>query len=627
MGRAGLRRILAFTAACMLHTAPSTAQAPPSPEGWVVLPVDEYRALRERALPPPPPPTSPVEATLTRVDYDLRVEGDAIAGSAILTIDVLRDGWAQVQIPAGLMTRDARLDGEPVPLIEGPPPYVLLARAGRAVLRLEIVIPLSSSAGSEVFALPPSSSPITSVVFALPTSGVDLSTTGGFVAERSETPNESRWSILGRPNQPITLTWKRRVDDRRADQPLRFRARVTQMVGLAEEISQVTASVRIDVLQGLAREVALALPPELVVNQVDGATVADWGPADGGLWVRLLDPVATTLSFVVQADLRAPRDGRIAIPVVRVPAAERESGGIAIDVVGAGEMVGRHARGLEPADPSELGDVVAGKESPSMAAFRRRSGGEVPSLTVDVVRYTPQAVLIANVEEARYRALTGEDGRILVEARYAVRNNQRSFLKVTMPAGARVWSASVAGRPTRPGAAEANAVLLPLEKGRAGTEAPTFIVSILYVQATAAWPERGRTRVELPALDLPVSRSGLQLHYSPRYLVVPEPGMFRLEADPGPFAEAFRRPATMSGDRSAAAMLSDQPSVPPPARSGVQALIDQFRAETGGRTIVGVIPLAVSFPTLGPSVFLMSELTPEDRAPIVEIAVKRARSN
>ena len=48
-----------------------------SADGWVVLPVDEYRALRDRAIPPPPPPPAPpVDATLTRIDYDLRVDGD-----------------------------------------------------------------------------------------------------------------------------------------------------------------------------------------------------------------------------------------------------------------------------------------------------------------------------------------------------------------------------------------------------------------------------------------------------------------------------------------------------------------------------------------------------------------------
>jgi len=42
--------------------------------------------------------------------------------------------------------------------------------------------------------------------------------------------------------------------------------------------------------------------------------------------------------------------------------------------------------------------------------------------------------------------ITGE-GKVLVQARYAIRNNQRNFLKVTLPVGATLWTASLAGRP------------------------------------------------------------------------------------------------------------------------------------------------------------------------------------
>src|SRR3989441_12951258 len=91
------------------------AQSAAVPEGWVVLPVDEYRALRERAIPSQPAPLPPpIDATLTRIDYDLHVEAEAVAGRAMLTIDVLRDGWSKLPIPAGLMVRDAALDGRRV---------------------------------------------------------------------------------------------------------------------------------------------------------------------------------------------------------------------------------------------------------------------------------------------------------------------------------------------------------------------------------------------------------------------------------------------------------------------------------------------------------------------------------
>ena len=89
----------------------------------------------------------------------------------------------------------------------------------------------------------------------------------------------------------------------------------------------------------------LALPSGLVVNQVNGSTVGDWESNGGLLRVRPLDPVASDMSFVVQGEMRVPREGAIVVPLVRMPSAERETGGIAVDVVGAGEMSGRQARG------------------------------------------------------------------------------------------------------------------------------------------------------------------------------------------------------------------------------------------------------------------------------------------
>jgi hypothetical protein len=438
------------------------------------------------------------------------------------------------------------------------------------------------------------------------------------VSDRVEAAGESRWTTFGRPNQALTLSWKRKADDRRAEQPLRTRARVTTLVGLAEDVSQVAAAVRLEVLQGLAREVVLALPPGLAINQVNGATVGDWDVSNGTLRVRLLDPVTTETSFVVQGETRAPREGAVAVPLLRVPSAERETGGVAVDVVGAGEISERTVRGLEPADPSELGEIVAGRESPSMMAFRLRplAGSETRSLAVTVVRYTPQAVLIANVEEARYRTLASEDGGLLVEARYAVRNNQRSFLKVTLPAGATVWSATVGGRPIRPGTAEKDAVLLPLEKARAGEDAPTFVVEIVYLQRIDSWIDKGQTRLPLPAVDLPVSRTGVELYYSPRFRIALQPGAFRIEDDPGPFAEALRRaPVALPSAAPAATMRSEV--------SALQLLVDRFRTEAGGRTVVGALPVHVTFPAFGSSMFLASELTAESLAPSIEFAFRR----
>ena len=136
----------------------------PQPNGWVVLSLDEYRALRARAFPVPPTPTPPpVDAALTRVDYDLRANGDTVSGEARLTVDVLKQGWVSIQAPAGVLVRGARLNGRPTALVAGSPPRVLIANAGRATLTLDIVVPIAASGGTESMTLPASASAVSSV--------------------------------------------------------------------------------------------------------------------------------------------------------------------------------------------------------------------------------------------------------------------------------------------------------------------------------------------------------------------------------------------------------------------------------------------------------------------------------
>jgi hypothetical protein len=614
----------------LLPGAPDRERA----DGWVVLPVAEYRDLRSKAYPPSPPPEPlAIAALLTRVEYDLRVDGDAAKGRARLFVDVLREGYVSVPAPAGLLVREARLDGRPVALIDGPSskassaPSVLLARPGRSVLELDVVVPVVSAAGTETLTVPQSTAAITRVTLSVPRQGVDLRVSGGLLVESTPGP-VSRFVAHGGGGGSLALSWRRKVDDQRASVPLRLRATLTQIVGLAEESAQLTAQVELEAAQGQAERVRITLPPGLAVNQVSGPLVADWETSADALTVRFLEPLRDRTSLMIVGEARCPREGRIEAPLVRVSGVERESGGVAVEVLGAGEIRKQETRGLEAADPSDLGPAVAARESPSLAAFRFRpqDGQTARALAVELVRYTPEAILVANVDEARYRVLVSDDGKTLAQARYAVRNNQRAFMAVRLPEGATLWSASVAGRAVRPGRSADGALLLPLQKGKAGEEAPAFAVEVSYFGRSARWSEKGREQITLPAVDLPVSKSGLEVRHSPRFRVTGIAGAFR--------PAAFEAPA--------AAVLADLPETPPPpppppkasvgtresfaTSAGVaqeqQALIDRFQ-EGRARRVAGVLPVRVPFPEIGPVLFVVSELTAEAQAPTLGIDYRR----
>ena len=457
--------------------------------GWVVIPVDEYRVLRAKAYPvehdPEPPP---LDATLTRVDYDLHVAGDLAAGRASLTVDVLKDGWVRVPVPAGLLVREARLDGKQVSLVPGAQGKggthlsALLSHAGRFELLLDVDVPVTSSAGDESISLPSTESGVTRATVLLPQQGVDLRIGGGLLSEKSETSGETKWLAYARGNEALTFTWRKKTEDHHIELPLRLRGSLTQLTSLGEDSTSIYAEANFEVVQGAAREVRIRLPEKITINQVSGAMVADWEMKNGELAVTFLEPVEHSARFVINGEARLPKDGIIDIPLLRLLNTERDTGGVAVEILGAGEIKDQKAQGLEDADATDLGEMVANRQSPALVAFRARAGeaGATRSLSLNVARYDQQAVLMANIEEARYQVLMSADGKELVQARYAVRNNQRNFVKVTLPAGATVWSVTLAGRPVRPGQSPDGSLLLPLEKSRGGDDAPAFAVEILY---------------------------------------------------------------------------------------------------------------------------------------------------
>ena len=620
-------RILPLLA--LTFISPAIAQDVAHSAGWVVISVDDYRDLRAKAYPSEarPEPLS-VDATLTRVDYDLKINGDAATGRANLTVDVMKDGWVRVPVPDGLLVRSAQLDGKLVSLAVGSTKSgselsALLSKPGRSVLVLDIAVPVATAAASESLALPATASGITHATIQLSRPDVDVAVSGGLLTDKSEQFRETKWTAYGHGTEPLSFTWRRRTEDHRSTLPLRQRGSLIELVSLGEDSTAIVAEVNLEVLQGAAQEEKLQLGDNISINQVSGASVADWEVKAGELTVKLLEPFEHDVRFVVNCETRLPRDGQIAVPIFSVQNTLRQTGGVAVEVLGAGEIKDAKVQGLEEADASDLGSMVASRQSPSLAAYRFRNIDNVSrSLSIDVARYTQQAVLMANVEEARYRALFSNDGKVLVQAQYAVRNNQRNFLKVTLPPGAIIWSAALSGKAVRPGQSPDGSILLPLEKTRGGEDASEFAVEFVYFSRDAKWDDKGKVTVQLPALDLPISRTGLLVYYPPLFKVSSEPGMFHEQTYTPPVSLALTSPPievmTKSGtgaeygQGNQNALASDEQNAPALADDKRKSA---FFAKTQGVRARGILPIRVSFPAFGPSVFLTAQLSSAGQVP------------
>src|SRR5262249_13188986 len=158
--------------------------------------------------------------------------GDSAAGRALLTIDVLKDGWVRVPIPAGLFVREATLEGKPVTLVPAAGPKgamaAVLSQHGRAVLQLEVAFPVSSSGGEQRLSPPPSSSGITRATVAMTRQDLDVKVTGGYLSKQSG----DTWVTYGHGHEPLLLVWRTKMEEHRTALPLRARGSLVQLLGL-----------------------------------------------------------------------------------------------------------------------------------------------------------------------------------------------------------------------------------------------------------------------------------------------------------------------------------------------------------------------------------------------------------
>ena len=137
-------------------------------------------------------------------------------------------------------------------------------------------------------------------------------------------------------------------------------------------------------------------------------------------------------------------------------------------------------------------------------------------------RFADAPVLSAIAERASAVTLVTSEGRMLTEMTFVVRNRAQPFMKVTLPPGASILSAEVAGETTRPVTA-ADGTRVPLLAYRLQTRRTVHRVARLPARQPAA-PEQGDAQLALATVDIPISMLEWELFFRSSMRRSPSPG-------------------------------------------------------------------------------------------------------
>ncbi len=133
----------------------------------------------------------------------------------------------------------------------------------------------------------------------------------------------------------------------------------------------------------------------------------------------------------------------------------------------------------------------------------------------------------------------------------------------------------------------------------------------------------------MPAIDLPISRTGLVLYHPPLFKVTADPGTFRAETYEDPTSIVFDPAAAVTlGDeekdsRQRESRLKNEDMAKQGPQSAAQTLVDNFKTKAIGGKSARVLPIRVLFPAFGSSLFFVSELTAENQVAALDLNYQR----
>jgi hypothetical protein len=500
--------LLATTTYGQQRALKSDAAIPaPGSTGTVTLALAEYNRLMELAMrKPKTSDAAPQPFVLSRAAFKLRVDDQSLSGVVDIDGSVLEKGSVKVPLTSGLTILEAKQSNSPLPLMqEGSTHSAILNGPGAFAVSLNIASALTIEAGRASFTVPVPAASSSLLTLELPGNHANVRVEPGLVTSRTTVNGHTIVEASLEPGKPARVWWTtREIAAPVAQREVRFLSDIKSVVSVGDSQLRITALCDVTVIQGEAAEFRMPLPGGFEVTEATGSTLDAFEINAGVLVLKIREGARRNHQFLVAIE-RANRETKVDAPLLTFTGAQRETGELLVEGVGAMELTPAESGGLRRMDVREVGAIARSlSRFPLQAAFRyNRREGDAPKLQLEWTKFPDSSVLSAVAERATIITLMNVEGKSLTEVTLRVRNHAQPFVKVELPTGAQLLSAEVAGERVKPvlGADGSRVPLL-----RAGfNPSSAYTVSFVYLSSGARFGKNGAYEMTLPKLDIPVN--------------------------------------------------------------------------------------------------------------------------
>ncbi len=522
-----MKKILAIVLTWMLvlpgfAAAADDAALPPVPaSGNVTLPLDEYNRLLELASKPARKlDTPPVPYTMKRADLKFRVANESVQGTVQLQGEILHKGATKIPLTTGMAILDARQEGKGLPLeLENGTHTAVITGPADFAVTLDAGLPLSIEAGRASFSLPVPAAGSVRLALVVPGDHTNVRVSPGIITSRSSQNGQTAIEATLVPGQPANIWWTTRETAAPVvPKEVRFLSDVKTLVSVSEADIRIAALADITVVQGEPSEFQIEVPAGFEVSGATGASVESSEFESGVLTLKVTSPAQRSHQFLISME-KSISATKVDAPFLSFKEAQRETGEVLVEGAGTIELTAAESGGLKRMDFKEMNPYLrALARFPMQAAFRyHKQPDEKPALALEWTRFPDSSVLAAVAERAVVTTLVTTEGRSLTEIKLTIKNQAQPFLKISLPAGASILSAEVAGEKVKPvEGPDGNRVPLL----RAGFRpVDSYTVSFVFMHSGAPFAKKGGSDLSLPKMDVPINLLQWEVFLPERYKV------------------------------------------------------------------------------------------------------------
>lgn len=197
------------------------------------------------------------------------------------------------------------------------------------------------------------------------------------------------------PGKTARVWWTtREVAAPVAQREVRFLSDIKSVVSVGDSQLRLTALCDINVIQGEAAEFKVPIPDGYELTAASGSSLESSELSSGVLTLRVHDPAKRNHQFLIAIE-RNNREPRAEPPLFAFTGAQRETGELLVEGIGAMELKAKESGGLRCMDVREANAITRSlSHFPLQAAFRyNRRATDAPTLELEWQQFSDADVL------------------------------------------------------------------------------------------------------------------------------------------------------------------------------------------------------------------------------------------